>query len=329
LIALGFRWSRRPRDIEHPFGHGRVEAVATLLLAVILLGVGAEVARSGIRRLLDPAPIHAPGWLLAAVGLTVAVKTWLALFARALARFTGSKVLEADSWNHTFDIASSLLVVVALGAARMGRPSVDGYAALGVAVCIAYTGWRYGKDAVNELIGRAPSPQQLDSIRALALAVPGVRGVHDIIVHEYGDVRLVSLHIEVSADRSVMDAHELAERVEQKVAAEASAKAVVHVDPVDRKHPAYPQVDHALRHFAAEHAELVGYHDLRINGASDGYDFAVDLVVRTSVQPAQFGRFLEEARDRLHRELAAAGRIELGIETEYASDPEHRLQFMR
>ncbi len=329
LIALSFRWSRRPRDREHPFGHGRVETAATLVLALFLLGVGLEVARSGVRRLNAPEPIHAPNWLLAAVGSTVVLKTWMAGFARSLARLTGSQVIEADSWNHIFDVVSSALVGVALVSSRFGYPRADGFAAVGVALFIAYTGWRYAREAVNEIIGLAPPPAELEAVRAAALSVPGVRGVHDVIIHKYGDVRLVSLHIEVCAEQSVMDAHQLAERVEAAVSEAASAKVVAHIDPVDRSHPSYARVEEALRHFSAEHPDVAGYHDLRIQGAADAYDFSVDLVVRTQLPRESFGAFLEEARKRLREDLNEAQNIELGIEAEYASDPEQRKTFRR
>lgn len=329
LIALGFRWSRRPRDAEHPFGHGRIEAVATLVLALFLLGVGAEVARNGLRRLIWPEEISAPGWILGAVAATVALKTWLAVFARAVARHTGSQVLEADAWNHFFDILSSLLVVIALLFVKIGQPRVDGFAAVGVALCIAYTGFRYAREAINEILGRAPTADEMERLREVAMSEPGVCGVHDIIVHEYGDVRLVSLHIEVGAELTVMEAHRIAEHVETRIGEQLDAKAVVHVDPVDRSHPAYAQVERAVRDHVAGSPDLVAYHDLRVTGPADRYDMSVDLVVRSGVQRSEFDGVLGKAQQRLHERLPGAERIELGVETEYASDPEHRRSFCR
>ncbi len=329
LIALGFRWSRKPRDPEHPFGHGRIEAVATLVLALFLIGVALEVARSGVRRLWAPTPIEAPAWMVATIAVAVALKGWLAVFARKLARLTESRVLEADAWNHTFDILSSLLVLLALASARWGRPNVDGYAALGVSLFIGYTGWRYARESVHELIGRAPPSEELDRLRAVAMNVPGVRGVHDLILHRYGDVRMVSLHVEVNAERTVLEAHDIAERVEADIAAQTGAKAVAHVDPVDRRHPAYRRAEKAIRDFVEAHGDSVGFHDLRVTGDDRNYDFTVDLVVRSSLRPEQFAQFLEEARRRLQRELPDANRIELGVEAEFASDPEHRRCFTR
>lgn len=329
LIAISFRWSRRPRDAEHPYGHGRIEAVATLVLALFLLGIGVELARNGVRRLIWPQEVWVGGWILGAVAATVALKTWLAVFARAVARYTGSQVLEADAWNHFFDILSSLLVVIALLFVKIGQPRVDGFAAVGVALCIAYTGFRYAREAVNEILGRAPTADEMERLREVAMSEPGVCGVHDIIVHEYGDVRLVSLHIEVGAELTVMEAHRIAEHVETRIGEQLDAKAVVHVDPVDRSHPAYAQAERALRDHVAGSPDLVAYHDLRVTGPADRYAMSVDLVVRSGVQRSEFDGVLGKAQQRLHERLPGAERIELGVETEYASDPEYRRSFSR
>lgn len=328
VIALGFRWSSKPRDREHPFGHGRIETVITLVLAIALVGVGFEVARAGIGRLLNPKPCHAPWWLTAAVILTVAVKGWLAVFARTLARATRSQVLEADAWNHTFDIASTAMVVVALLGTSLGWPRLDGIAAVGVSIFIFWTGVRYLRASVHTLIGEAPSEADLALIRATAAAVPGVRGVHDVIVHAYGDVRIVSLHIEVDSNLSVLAAHALAEASEARVAETLSAKVTAHVDPVDRSHPCYGRVEEALTRAVAR-GEGLGYHDLRVAGSESALDIQVDLVVSKDTLAGDFQRRLEALRQRLQSEIPGLHRADLGIETEYSSEQEFRREFTR
>jgi len=328
IIALGFRWSRRPRDRQHPFGHGRIETVTALILSVFLIAVALQVAKSGIARLLRPEPIHAPVWLVATIGVTVVVKTWLAIFARRLARATHSPVLDADAWNHLFDIASTLLVVLALIGGALGWQTVDGWAGLGVSLFIGYTGARFARDSINTLIGEAPDAAALDRIRALAHAQPGVFGVHDILQHTYGDVRIISLHIEVDAAQTLMAAHELAERVEKLVAAELGAKVVVHVDPVDRHHPEFGRVEDALRSLVAGHAGLVDFHDLRLTRAGgQGYDLAVDLVTRAEVPSKQYAPLMAGFSTDLRKRLPDLRQADLGVETECASEHEHRAVF--
>lgn len=328
VIALGFRWSSKPRDREHPFGHGRVETVITLILAIALVGVGFEVARAGVGRLLNPRPCHAPWWLTATVIVTVVVKGWLALFARTLAKATRSQVLEADAWNHTFDIASTALVVVALLGTALGWPRLDGFAAVGVSLFIAWTGIRYLRSSVHTLIGEAPSADDLARVRSTAAAVAGVRGVHDVIVHAYGDVRHISLHIEVDSNLTVLAAHTLAEAVEARIAEALGAKTTVHVDPVDRAHACYLRAEKALVD-AVQRGDLVGFHDLRVSGPESALDVQVDLVVTKETLTGEFQGRLEAMRRRLQAELPGLHRADLGIETEYSSEQEFRREFIR
>lgn len=327
VIALSCRWARKPGDRRHPFGHGRLETVAALILAMFLIGVSLQVAGSGVRRLFDPAPVHAPPWLLVAVGATVAIKTWLAVFARTLARASGSQVLEADAWNHTYDIASTALVLVALAGARIGWLRLDGWAALAVAGFIAWTGIRYTRSALSTLIGEAPSVGDLARIRSLAASVPGVRGVHDVIVHAYGDVRLITLHIEVDATLTVTAAHTLAEQAEARVAAATGAKVIAHADPIDRSHPGYDAAERELRTLVAAHGAFAGFHDLRLTGPVEAYDLAVDIVLHPETGATDESAVFDHVRDRLRAGLPLARSIDLGVETEGGSEHERRRTF--
>jgi cation diffusion facilitator family transporter len=324
VIALGCRFSRKPGDRKHPFGHGRLETVAMLVLAILLIGVSLEVASSGIRRLLHPEPCAAPPWLLAVLGGTVVVKAWLALFAWTLARASRSQVLDADAWNHTFDIASTALVLLALLGTRIGWLSVDGWAALGVSGFIAWTGIRYTRAALNTLIGEAPTAADLARIRGLAAGVPGVRGVHDVIVHAYGDVRLISLHIEVDANLTVTAAHAMAEQAELRVAQATGAKVIAHADPIDRSHPAYGDAETFLQRMVNAHGHVSGFHDLRLTGPADAYDLAVDVVLQPEVRSEDFHDEFDRLRDRLRAGLPAMRKVDIGIETEGGSEHEQR-----
>ncbi len=329
IIALGFRWSRSPRDRGHPFGHGRIEQVATLLLAICLLAVAWKVASAGVGRLMDPKPFTASPWILAIVFATLAIKIWLAAFARSLARATGSSTLQADAWNHTYDIACTSLVVLALLSERMGWDAVDGWAGVAVSLFIAYTGIAFGWRAINTLIGEAPGIDDLRHIRDLATSVPGVFSVHEIILHSYGDTSVISLHAEVDARLSALEAHDLAERVEKAIADEWNAKVIVHADPVDRAHPGYAAAAAAIADWVQGHPEIVGFHDLRLSGDPESLECAVDLVVRQERLFAEFDAMLLKEACHMGRRLPDVRRFDLGIESEFASDREHRRIFHR
>ena len=327
VVAFGFQWSRKPSDEEHPFGHGRIEAVATLILSIALLVVGAEVAKAGIDRLLNPQPIEAPGWLLAAVGITVVVKVWLALFARTLARISKSQVLEADTWNHLFDVASTVLVVVALASARAGWAVLDGWMALAVAAFIFATGIKFARDAVDILLGKKPDPEELHEIHRIVDAVDGVLGVHEIMVHQYGDVKMVSFHIEVAATLTVSDAHHIAEEAEAAVERQLRWRALAHVDPVDRSHPLFDELHAALTTLVAAEPDLSDFHDLRAEGDAPPYSISFDLVTEVNTRRDRYKFIFELMRRRLEASFSGrVDRVTVGIEAPVESAPMIRKQ---
>ena len=328
VVAFGFQWSRKPRDEEHPFGHGRIEAVATLVLSIALLVVGAEVAKSGLDRLLNPQPIEAPMWLLMTVGVTVVIKVWMAVFARRLARLSKSHVLEVDAWNHFFDIISTLLVLLALLAAKINWPALDGWTAIGVALLIFFTGIKYAREAVDILLGKKPDSEELKTIHRVVESVDGVLGVHEIMIHQYGDVKMVSFHIEVPATLTVMEAHHIAEQAEDAVESQMEARALAHVDPVDRSHPLFKELQEILIAHVKEDPDLLDFHDLRASGERKPYHISFDIVTEIGTHRDKYGlifeRVLKVVTDRFEGRV---DRAEIGIEASVDSAPMVRRAF--
>ena len=328
VIALGFQWSRKPRDEEHPFGHGRIEAVATLVMAIALLVVGFEVAKSGIGRLIHPQPVEAPVWLMVAAGVTVAVKTWMAVFARRLAQLTRSHVLEADAWNHTFDVVCTLMVLLALFSAKMGWSAVDGWMALAVALFILYTGVGYAREAIDILLGTKPDSQEVLAIHDAVVAVDGVIGIHEIMVHQYGDVKMVSFHIEVDAKLSLVDAHAISEIAEEAVETTLQWRAVAHLDPVDRTHPFFGELSRQLQTYVMNEPRLVDVHDLRAEGVEMPYRISFDLVTDMETSRASYNAIYEDCLETISRAFGdKVCHAEIGIEAAVESAPMMRKQF--
>ncbi len=328
VIALGFQWSRKPRDADHPFGHGRIEAVATLVLAIALIIVGTEVAKSGVMRLIRPHPISAPAWVLIAVGITVAVKTWMAVFARKLARMTNSQVLAADAWNHAFDIICTLMVLVALVCSRMGWPAVDGWTAIAVALFILYTGIAYAREAIDILLGTPPDTDEVHAIYETLVDVDGVLGAHEIMVHHYGDVKMVSFHIEVDAHLNLVDAHAISEAAEHAVEKKLEWRAVAHVDPVDRSHPLFEELNQVLHQYIKQEPCLVDVHDLRAEGSCVPYRISFDLVTDMETSRKDYDSLYEQCLAAVKTAFEnRVGHVEIGIEAAVESAPMARRQF--
>lgn len=323
VIALSFAWSRRPRDRGHPFGHGRIEHIATLVLSLALLAVGFDVGRAGIQRLLHPRPLEISQVLLAVLFLTLLVKTWLALFTRTLAKATRSETLAADAWNHIFDILSTALVFLGLIGARLGMPALDGWAGVGVAGFIFFTGARYLKRSINILLGEAPDPALLGRIRKITLAQPGVQGAHEIVINTYGDQLMVSLHIEVDAARTARDVHDLAERVERRIEAEIpDTKVIIHVDPVDRSHPDFATAESILHAFCRTEARVEEFHDLRLDDTPEGLDLSADMMMQLNLSAEVLRHIEQRAEQELRAQLPRLHRVTLHRETSYSGTAE-------
>ncbi len=277
VVIWGFRVAAKPPDREHPFGHGRFESIASLLVAVLLLLTAWEFGKASVARLLDPHQVHASPVLLAILTLTLVLKEWLSRFSLRLGRAIDSPALIGDFWHHRSDVIATAVVIAALVAARFGWWWVDGAGGVVVSLFIAWASLTMLRESVNPLIGEAPSPSVLQAVREEACAVAEVEEVHDVIVHYYGELLVTSLHIEVPAEISLVRAHEVAEEVEDRVNQRLAGWTVVHVDPVDRQHPLYAKVWRALKEAADGLPEVQDFHDLRIVGSQDHAFVIFDL----------------------------------------------------
>lgn len=317
IIVIGFIWARKPRDSKHPFGHGRIELITALVMSVLLIVLAIEFARFGVQRILTPQDYTAPWWMIVVVAGTIIVKAWVSTFALTLARATGSQALVADYWHHVADALSTVLVIVALCASRFGWDGADGWAALGVALFILYTGINTARDAISPLLGEAPAPEDVQRIEQAALRVPGIQGVHDLILHTYGEDRLISLHIEVDAGLSALAVHDLSERVEEEIERVMGGKAIVHVDPVDRTHPQYEQAAGVMREVVSDNQQLSEFHDLRVDGPSNQLTMSVDVVAVLGTREADYPDIEARVREAILGAMRGIDAVYVTVETGY------------
>ena len=277
VIIWGFKAAARPSDSKHPFGHGRIESIATLVIGILLFVVAWEFGQNSVIRLYEPKPVTSPPVLLAVLALTMLLKEWLSRFARELARTIHSSALEGDFLHHRSDVLATAIVIVSLVATNQGWYWVDGVGGLVIAAFIAVAAFKLTKEAIDPLIGEAPSPGLLDEIRRTSLSVPEVDEVHDLTVHSYGGFIAISLHVEVDSELDITRAHDVAEAVENKLNEAFGGFTVVHVDPVNRRHPLYQQVQAFLKNLLPAIPGAEGFHDLRIVGSDDPCYVIFDL----------------------------------------------------
>ena len=278
IIILGFRLSAKPGDAQHPFGHGRMESISALVLSVILGVTAIEFAKESVKRLLSPQEVTGGAVVVAILAVTIVLKEWLARFSRDLGRRIDSKALEADFWHHRTDSISTALVVASVLARPLGLAWIDGAAGLLVSVIIGWAALSIARRAIDSLLGEAPAAGVIEEIERTAMEVGDIDAVHDVIVHRYGELHFISLHVETPADPLSTYLHGITEEVESRVSARFPGTTIMHTDPVDRNHPEYERVARILEEVLASDARIAAFHDLRLVGRHDVFNIVFDVV---------------------------------------------------
>ena len=294
IVIWGFKQSKKPADIGHPYGHGRAEYIATLIISVLLCVAGIEFIETAIDRIKNPILIISVWWMIAILGLTVVIKEITARYAKFLSSKIASGLLHADAWHHRTDAVSSILVLIALIAGNFGYSSIDGWAGLFVALILIYTGFDIARDSVDDLIGKPPDVAELDTIRDIALSVPGALGVHDISVHSYGLDKFVSIHAEINAKKTAAEAHDISEEIESKLGKAMGVEPTVHLDPVNPDDPMVKEVKYFLDEKNIDDDRISGVHDIRIVNTENHHVILFGMNVRLGLSQKQIIACKEE-----------------------------------
>lgn len=241
VVLLANRHSQKDADADHPYGHQRFENAASLVLGLILLGVGGSMLWSAIVKLQNPeavATVHIMALWVA--GAALVFKELLFRYMLAIAKRVKSSMLVANAWHARSDAASSLVVGIGIVGNLMGYPILDPIAALIVGVMVTKMGWSFGWDAMHDLMDRAADDEEVDAIRQTLMDTPGVSGVHDVRTRKMGDMIVVDAHIEVDGAITVEAGHDIAVSARQRVMQRHRVlNLMTHVDPWHR-----PDLDH-------------------------------------------------------------------------------------
>lgn len=234
VTLTGFKLASKPADSGHPYGHGRFEYLAGLVVAVLVTAVGFEIIRGGISRIIDPEPVEVSLPLLVVMLLSIVAKAWMMSFNTKLGDRIESETLAATAVDSRNDVITTTAVLVCALVSRFTGLELDGWAGLTVGIFVLVSGLALVRDTVNPLLGEAPSQEMVDRVVALVLATPGILGVHDLMIHDYGPGRKVaSAHAEMDSRTSLLTAHTTLDGIERRVAFETGITLTLHCDPID------------------------------------------------------------------------------------------------
>ena len=233
VTMLGFQLAGQKPDSNHPFGHGRIEYLSGLMVALLILLMGLELAKSSVSKILHPQPVTFDLLVLVILAVSIAVKLYMYFYNHQLGKKLDSAAMLATAAD---SLSDSIATAAVLGATLVGHFSglmIDGWAGIVVAGFILWSGIGAAKDTLDPLLGTPPTPEFVERIRSLVMAHPGIIGIHDLIVHDYGPGRvMISLHAEVSAAENILDLHDEIDNIEKELQTKLGCHAVIHMDPI-------------------------------------------------------------------------------------------------
>ena len=297
ISFVGVKMAEKPADRDHPFGHGRIEYIAALIVSFLVLEVGFTFLKDSIGKIRMPEELNFQMISVFILVLSVAVKLWLGLFNRRLGEKINSKVMMAvftDSMGDAVTTGATIISILFFGVTGI---NIDGFVGVGVALVVMWAGVGIARDTLEPLIGEPIDPEIYTRIKQFVESYEGIEGTHDLIVHNYGPGRsMASIHAEVPNDVDIEQSHEIIDRIERAVAKELGIFLVIHMDPVEMKDNYVLNIRKQAALILEELDPDCSLHDFRVVHGENQINLIFDMVI-----PIEYD---EEKRRTLPERLA-------------------------
>ena len=280
ISFVGVKMAGKPADKEHPFGHGRLEYIAALVLSFLVLEVGLTFLKDSIGKIRNPEALNFQILSVCILTLSIAVKLWLGIFNRKLGRKIDSKVMMAVFTDSMGDVITTSATILSLVIFRLTGLNIDGIVGIGVALVVMWAGVGIAKDTLEPLIGEAIDPEEYDKVKHFVERYQGIEGTHDLIIHNYGpNQSMASIHAEVPNDADIEEAHELIDRIERDAVDELGILLVIHMDPIEMRDEQVMTVRGEVEAALKELDPQCSIHDLRVVNGMGQINLIFDMVV--------------------------------------------------
>jgi cation diffusion facilitator family transporter len=296
MALITVRLAVKPNDKAHPFGHGRLEYVGALAVGVIILLVGVQLLADGVKSIVSPAAMSISLPVLILLLLSIAVKFWLYFYYRKIARLIDSKALFAASKDSLSDMVATGAVVLSLALQWLLGWKIDGFIGVVVALFVLRTGFSVCKDTIDSLLGSKPDPQLTKDIKRILLKSGEIRGLHDLILHDYGPGRCIaSVHAEVSASGDIVTIHEAIDRAERDLKEQLGIEVCIHMDPTVTDDPAANALRSQIEAWLRNADPRMSLHDFRVVPGAKQINLVFDcLLPQEGVDSAQLYKALRK-----------------------------------
>ena len=302
VTLVGFKLAGQKADDGHPFGHGRIEYLAGLLVSLLILMVGVELGKTSIEKIIQPEEV---AFSILSVGILVCsilIKLWMSLFNRKLGKRIHSAAMQATATDSLSDVVATSAVLAGTLIGHFAHVSIDGWIGVVVAVFILRAGWGAAKDTLNPLLGTAPDPELVKAIQQLVLSHEQVVGMHDLVIHDYGPGRrMCSFHAEVPEGDDIMEAHDAIDHIEREIQEKFGIETTAHMDPIATGDSEVARLREQVSELVREIDPDMSINDFRLTRGPRHSNLIFDVVVphRCRLSDEEIRRRITEAAEQV------------------------------
>ena len=301
ISFVGVKMAGKPADAEHPFGHGRIEYIAALIVSFLVIEVGFTFFKSSISKIMHPEEITFDPVPFIILILSILVKLWMAFFNNKLGKRIDSKVMLATAADSLGDVITTSATVISIVICHFTSINVDAIAGLIVSAIVIWSGVSIAKDTLEPLIGQRVPSELYQKITDMVESYEGIVGAHDLIVHNYGPNRsMATIHAEVPNDVSIEASHEIIDRIERDAKKELNILLVIHMDPVEMRDEEVLELRDKTSHIVHALDPELHFHDFRVLKENEQKNLIFDLVVPDSYTEKDANRVMHQLIALLH-----------------------------
>ena len=301
ISFVGVKMAGKPADAEHPFGHGRIEYFAALIVSFLVIEVGFTFFKSSISKIMHPEEITFDPVPFIILILSILVKLWMAFFNNKLGKRIDSKVMLATAADSLGDVITTSATVISIVICHFTSINVDAIAGLIVSGIVIWSGVSIAKDTLEPLIGQRVPSELYQKITDMVESYEGIVGAHDLIVHNYGPNRsMATIHAEVPNDVSIEASHEIIDRIERDAKKELNILLVIHMDPVEMRDEEVLELRDKTSHIVHALDPELHFHDFRVLKENEQKNLIFDLVVPDSYTEKDANRVMHQLIALLH-----------------------------
>ena len=320
ISFVGVKMASKPADEEHPFGHGRMEYIAALVVSFLVIDVGLSFFKDSIGRIQSPLELQFHPIAMGILCLSVGVKFWLGLFNKKLGKKIDSKVMLAAGADAMGDMIATTVTIISALVYHFFEINIDGFVGIGVSLVVMWAGIGIARDTLEPLLGEAVPKEIYEKITTFVESYEGVCGTHDLIVHNYGPGRsMASLHAEVPNDVDIEVSHEIIDKIERDALKAIGIFLVIHMDPIEMKKEDTLRARHQVEEMLKALDPKVTIHDFRMVDGEEQKNLIFDMVVPIQYDKEKRKLLCQEARKRMS-DIDARYQCVIAVESSFVAE---------